>query len=237
MGGTLSGALLKRNHRQGDGSSEYHPLAGREELDIPSSSEELSKAIVTVACGKDSGNDDIPPDVAKASTLPNNMHELLLQCWGEGMAVRDMRDSNIITLCEHKGIFLYYCWEGLRLSSTEQAAVTGRTNTPRGSVPVQSRKVIDMVFSLPSLKEKCREQRQKLYIAFVDLTKAFDLVNRNALFTMLQRIVCPPNLLTIIKSFHENIKSTVQHDGYSSDLDFVVTVSQGTTDRACFGRR
>ena len=108
MGGTLSGALLKRNHRHGDGSSEYHPTGchGREELDIPPSSEELSMAIVTVTSGKDSGNDGILPEVAKASTLPNNLHELLLQCWDEGMVARNMRDCNIIILCENKGIFL-----------------------------------------------------------------------------------------------------------------------------------
>ena len=33
---------------------------------------------------------------------------------------------------------------------------------------------IDMIFSIRQLQEKSREQRQPLYIAFIDLTKAFD---------------------------------------------------------------
>ena len=42
-----------------------------------------------------------------------------------------------------------------------------------------------MVFSLRRLLEKCREQNQPLYLAFIDLTKAFDLVSRDSLFKML----------------------------------------------------
>ena len=34
---------------------------------------------------------------------------------------------------------------------------------------------IDKVFSLRQLQEKCREQRQPLFVAFIDRTKTFDL--------------------------------------------------------------
>ena len=44
---------------------------------------------------------------------------------------------------------------------------------------------IDMVFSLRQLQEKCREQHMPMYIAFIDLTKAFDLVSRDGLFKVL----------------------------------------------------
>ena len=44
------------------------------------------------------------------------------------------------------------------------------------------RSTIDMIVSLRQLQEKCREQHMPLYIAFIDLTKAFDLVSRDGLF-------------------------------------------------------
>ncbi|XP_053381946.1 uncharacterized protein LOC128549358 [Mercenaria mercenaria] len=72
------------------------------------------------------------------------------------------------------------------------------------------RSTIDMVFSVRQLQEKCREQRQPLHLAFVDLTKAFDLVSRSGLFSLLQRIGCPPKLLSLIKSFHTDMKGTVR---------------------------
>ena len=53
---------------------------------------------------------------------------------------------------------------------------------------------IDMIFSHRKLKEKCREQHMPLYIAFIDLTKAFDLVSRDVLFKVLPKIGCPPKL-------------------------------------------
>ncbi|XP_053378677.1 uncharacterized protein LOC128548233 [Mercenaria mercenaria] len=59
------------------------------------------------------------------------------------------------------------------------------------------RSTADMIFSLRQLQEKCREQNQPLYIAFIDLTKAFELVSRDGLFKMLRKIGCPPKLLSI----------------------------------------
>ena len=79
-----------------------------------------------------------------------------------------------------------------------------------------NRSTIDMIFSLKQLQEKCREQRQPLFIAFIDLTKAFNLVSRDGLFKILPKIGCPPKLLSIIKSFHDDMKGTVIFAGSTS---------------------
>ena len=50
---------------------------------------------------------------------------------------------------------------------------------------------IDMIFSLRQLQEKCREQGKPLYVAFIDLTKAFDLVSRDGLSRSWARSVVP----------------------------------------------
>lgn len=54
------------------------------------------------------------------------------------------------------------------------------------------RSTLDMIFSLRQLQEKCREQQKTLYIAFINLTEAFDLVNRSGLFQHVKGIGCPP---------------------------------------------
>ena len=76
---------------------------------------------------------------------------------------------------------------------------------------------IDIIFSLRQLQEKCREQGKPLYVAFIDLTKAFNLVSRDGLFKILAKIGCPPTLLSIMKSFRDNMKGTVLYDGATSD--------------------
>ena len=70
-----------------------------------------------------------------------------------------------------------------------------------------------MIFSVRQLQEKCNEQNIPLYIAFIDLTKAFYLVSRKMLCEILLKIGCPLNHFNIIKSFHTNIGATIKYDG------------------------
>ena len=51
-----------------------------------------------------------------------------------------------------------------------------------------------------------------LYLAFVDLTKTVDLVIREGFFDFLKIIECFPKFLSMIISFHEKMKETVQFD-------------------------
>uniref|UniRef100_K7EX07 Reverse transcriptase domain-containing protein n=1 Tax=Pelodiscus sinensis TaxID=13735 RepID=K7EX07_PELSI len=74
-----------------------------------------------------------------------------------------------------------------------------------------------MIFSLRQLQEKCREQQMPLYVSFIDLTKAFDLVSRDGLFKILHKIGCPPKLQSLIESFHTDMKGTVQFNGSCSE--------------------
>ena len=208
------------------------PLPTMEELDSPPTIEELGKAIDSLSCGKAPGSDGIPPEVVKAakeSSLLGHLHELLLQCWEEGTIPQDMRDAKIVTLYKNKGD-RSDCnnYRGISLLSTVGKAFArvalNRLQVLADRVYPESqcgfrakRSTIDMAFSLRQLQEKCREQRRPLFLAFVDLTKAFDLVSRSGLFALLHKIGCPTKLLKVIESFHDNMSGTVQYDGSASD--------------------
>ena len=56
-----------------------------------------------------------------------------------------------------------------------------------------------------------------LYVTFIDLTKAFDLVSRDGLFKVLPKIGCPPKLQSMIEYFHTDTKGTVHFSGSFSD--------------------
>jgi len=62
----------------------------------------------------------------------------------------------------------------------------------------------------------------------VDLTKAFDTVSRPGLYRVLEAVGCPPKLLKIVQSFHDEMCGTVQYDGSQSE-SFPITsgVKQG----------
>lgn len=202
-----------------------------DELDQPPSTEELSRAIDKLAHGKAPGQDSIPAEVLQLGkpVLLSHLHSLLIQCWEEGSVPQDMRDASIMTLYKNKGD-RSDCnnYRGISLLSTTGKAfarvVLKRLQVLAERVYPESqcgfraeRSTVDMLFSLRQLQEKSREQKQPLYLAFIDLTKAFDLVSRKGLFSLLQRIGCPPKLLSIIISFHDGMMGTVNFDGSSSE--------------------
>ena len=54
-------------------------------------------------------------------------------------------------------------------------------------------------------------------MVFINLTKAFDTVNREGLWTILQRLGCPERLISSIRSFHEGMLTRVYECGELSD--------------------
>ena len=55
-------------------------------------------------------------------------------------------------------------------------------------------------------------------MAFVDLTKAFDIVSRDGIYIILSKLGCPEKLLNIIKSRHIGMKASLTHEGMESSL-------------------
>ena len=85
-----------------------------------------------------------------------------------------------------------------------------------------------MIFVARQLQEKCCEQHQDLYLAFVDLTKAFDAVNRDLLWNILRKFGCPPTFIAILQQFHTGMCAQVVMAGsQSSSFPVEVGVKQG----------
>ena len=90
------------------------------------------------------------------------------------------------------------------------------------------RGTVDMIFTAQLLMEKTREQHQDLFFAFVDLAKAFDTVNRELLWRIMEKKGCPPKFMSIIKSFHNGMTARVCAGGLLSDpFEVTVGVKQG----------
>ena len=79
------------------------------------------------------------------------------------------------------------------------------------------RNTVDMIFAVRQFQEKCIEQNKPLYTVFIDLTKPFDTVNREALWTVLEHIGCPPKLVLMIRLFHDSMTGQVLSNGNMTD--------------------
>ena len=129
------------------------------------------------------------------------LHEILCQCWREGEVPHDMRDANIVTLYKnngdrddcnnYRGIFLLNIVGKLfaKVVLMKLRVLAERIYTESKCGFRAKRAIIYMIFSLRQLQEKCREQGKPLYVAFIDLTKAFDLVSRDGLLSSWPRSV------------------------------------------------
>ena len=109
-------------------------------------------------------------------------------------------------------------WQSFRSGHLDPPAEPCFASLPRVTVWLQSREVHSRHDLLPS--SAAGEVSRAAAVIVPRLRgpdKAFDLVSRSGLFKILQKIGCPPKLLAIITSFHQDMESTVCLDGATSN--------------------
>ena len=87
---------------------------------------------------------------------------------------------------------------------------------------------VDHMFTLYAMITKQFSKNRKLYVAFVDFRKCFDLINRDALFTILERNGITGNMLNSIKGMYERVSAAVRCNYELTDFfDCPVGLKQG----------
>ena len=203
--------------------------------------EEVEKSINQLSTGKAPGADGILPEIYKhgGEACAERLLEIITQIWQAGAAVQDWKDATITHLYKNKGD--RSCCDNHRGISLLSIAgkilmrlILNRLSkhiSNIGLIPesqcgfVTGKSTTDSSFSLQQLQEKCRLQNQDLYLLFIDLTKAFDTVNREGLWCILEKAGCPKHFVDIIRSFHEGMKASVKE---GSDKSPAFDVTTGT---------
>uniref|UniRef100_A0A5F8H9R7 RNA-directed DNA polymerase n=1 Tax=Monodelphis domestica TaxID=13616 RepID=A0A5F8H9R7_MONDO len=185
-----------------------------------------------MSAGKAPSKDGIPTEVYKAlnGKALQAFHIVLTSIWEEEDMPPKLRDASIVALYKNKGspaacdnyrsisllsttgkILARVILNRLLLSVSEQ-------NLPESQCGFQpDRSTIDMVFTVRQMQEKCLEQNLSLYIVFIDLTKAFDTVNRDALWVILSKLSCPAKFIKLIQLFHVDMTGEVLSGGETSN--------------------
>ena len=170
--------------------------------------------------GKKSGSDGKPAGVWKegGGHLVEALLSLILDIWStehvqhewrNGVLIPIFKKGDRITCSNYRGIALL-CTAGKVLSRiiisrlasiTEEILLEAqcgfRPNTGHA----------DMIFILWQLQKKSRAQNR---IAFIDLTNAYDTVNRVALWQLLLKLGIPCKVVNIIRSFHQGITGVIR---------------------------
>ena len=193
---------------------------------------EVEDAIRQVNTGKAPGLDGIAVELLQSGgdKVVSAILHLFTSCW-EGQPIpQDWVNGVLVTLFKNKGL-KSECdnYRGITLLEAVGKVLArlllNRLNfhiCPRIIPEAQcgfrkGRGTRDMIFSVRQIQEKCLEQRVALFQVFVDLTKAFDTVNRNALWRVLSKLGCPPKFVRMIAELHRDMKGQVTINGILSD--------------------
>ena len=205
----------------------------RYDLADPPTMTELHKAISMTKSGKAAGPDGIPAEVFKAGgvTLTKTLLELFQRIWNIEKIPADLKDANIVTIFKKGNKSECGNYRGISLLSIAgkilARIVSFRLGQLTESVLPESqcgfrpnRGTVDMIIAARQIQEKCREQHQDLYMAFIDLTKAFDTVHRPTLWKVLLKIGCPEKLVRVVRLLHEGMRASVMVDGeYTEEFE------------------
>ena len=162
---------------------------------------EVKDAIKQLFCRKAPGEDGNPPEVFKygGQKLVCKLPDLFRAIWRVGGVPQDFKDASIIHLFKNKGNksvcdnsrgISLLCIAGKVLSCVILNRIISNLVDeiyPETQCGFRSvRGTIEMI-CLRQVAEKVREKNQELYMVFVDLTKAFDTVNRTCLWKVLKK--------------------------------------------------
>jgi len=212
------------------------------ELDTIPSIEEISAAANNLKINKAPGPDGIPAEIFKyrGSLLLWRLHSFISNAWASNILPTQWKDANIIMIYKKKGdraicgnsrgISLLFVTGKLLACVMLICLLTYVVDTvvPEsqcGFYRVWS--TTDMICVARLLQEKCREQHRDLFIAFIDLTKAFDNVSRDLLWQALGKFGCPPHFLSILREFHTDMSARVVQRELSKSFRVNARVKQG----------
>jgi sorting nexin-29 len=80
----------------------------------------------------------------------------------------------------------------------------------------KGRSTSDMILAVKLIQQHCREKQIPLYLAFLDIAKAYDSVDRETLWKILHSIGIPPKMLALIRMLYGDTAYQVRFKGETS---------------------
>ncbi|BHF70120.1 hypothetical protein SprV_0301317000 [Sparganum proliferum] len=165
----------------------------------------------------------------------DHLTALLQEMWRQGEVPHDFKDETIVHLYKRKGN-RHMCdnHRGISLLNiagkvfTRILLIRLDNHLKQGLLPESQcgfrrhHGTMDMIFAARPLQEKCQEMRTHLYSTFVDLTKAFDTVNREGLWKIMKEFGCPERFIEMLRQLHDGMMARVTNNRAVSEA-FVVT--------------
>ncbi|CAF3565234.1 unnamed protein product [Rotaria sp. Silwood1] len=203
---------------------------------------EVVRAIQQIRNRRAPGKDEIPAELLKAGGLPlaEWLHEIIRDVWEQEIMVKDWTVAVLIRLYKNKGdkrICDNYRGISLLVVAGKIFAriLLNRIQNMLDKKLLEEqagfrsgRSTIDQIFILKMVMERSREFNQPLHICFIDLQKAYDSVNREALWRICRAYGLSDKMIKMIKLLYEDTRAEVRIDGdFSTSIQMKTGVKQG----------
>jgi len=176
--------------------------------------------------GKAAGADQIPSDLLHSGgeDCAAWLHEVFCRVWTEEVVPADWSQAVVIPIYKKGNKEDCNNYRGIALLSVPGKAFARLLlNRIRPTIEDRlaenqcgfraKRSAAGQVFILRQLIEKSHEFQRPLFVAFIDLQKAYDTINREALWAVLERYSLPPKIIALIKAMHASSSACVRAFG------------------------
>src|SRR6059036_1751653 len=199
---------------------------------------EVSSAICKAKSGKAAGPSGVAADMLKAAGV-KWVTDICNEVVRSGVVPADWRRSWMVNVYKGKGNALECSsYRGIKLLD-HVLKVLERVLEARLRKTVKiddmqfgfspGKGTTDAIFIVRQVQEKLLGKQKELWMAFVDLEKAFDRVPREVLWWALRHVGVEKWMVNVIKSLYEGVTTAVKRNGEESEsFEVKVGVHQGS---------
>jgi endonuclease/exonuclease/phosphatase family metal-dependent hydrolase len=195
----------------------------------PPTIEEINRAVKQLKSGRAPGSDGLPPDLFKINNpaLIADLHDLYSMIWKDESIPADWQTAIVLPLhkkgdkkrCNnYRGISLlniaYKLMEKIMLNRLLPNRDRNTRENQAGFRP--GRGCIDQIFTLRQILELRHEFRQPTVVAFLDFTAAFDSVDRESIWSLLEGEGLPPKLKRMCAAMYAKTNCRIRAYGEDS---------------------
>ena len=202
---------------------------------------EVAAALQKLNLGKAAGSDGISAELLKGdgSIVVDWLLELIEEVWRTGVVPQDWKDAELVPLYKKGDRMKCDNYRGISLLSVpgkvlslilleclkkiiEPQLLEAQCGFREG------RGTMDQIWAFRQLVEKSLEHRSELCLCFIDLSKAYDSVNREALMAVLRKYGVPTHTVSLVEQMYAGTWCQVKMEGEVSErLEVQTGVQQG----------